>query len=81
MTAGPPGGITFRGRGYEHRWSESHRHDFTPAGQDDRSAWRDMVTLHAHPAVRDDAGVAPRTTEQAIQTARTGFDYLKALKV
>jgi len=30
---------------------------------------------------RDDAGVAPRTTEQAIQTARTGFDYLKALRV
>ncbi|GAA3568162.1 sugar phosphate isomerase/epimerase [Microlunatus spumicola] len=30
---------------------------------------------------RDDAGVAPRTTEQAIQTARTGFDYLRALKV
>lgn len=30
---------------------------------------------------RDDAGVAPRTTEQAIQTARTGFEYLRALKV
>ena len=30
---------------------------------------------------RDDAGVAPRTTEQAIQTARTGFEYLRALRV
>lgn len=58
MTADPPGGISFRGRGYAHRWSDGHRHDFTPAGQDDRSAWRDMVTLQAHPAVRDRAGVA-----------------------
>jgi sugar phosphate isomerase/epimerase len=30
---------------------------------------------------RDDAGVAPRTREQAIQTARTGFDYLRSLRV
>jgi sugar phosphate isomerase/epimerase len=28
---------------------------------------------------RDDAGVPPRTTEQALQTARTGFGYLRSL--
>lgn len=32
-------------------------------------------------AERDDAGVAPRTTAQVLQTARTGYDYLKALRV
>ena len=58
MTAGPPVGITFRGRGYVHRPWEDRRQEFTPAGQDDRSGWRDMVTVDAHPAVRDDAGVA-----------------------
>ena len=29
---------------------------------------------------RDDAGVAPRTTAQALQTARTGFDYLASVQ-
>lgn len=58
MPGTPPVGITFRGRGYAHRWSGEGQHEFTPPGQEDLSAWRDMVTLNEHPAVRDDAGVA-----------------------
>jgi len=42
-----PRTLSFGGREYQHRWSEDDRHEFTPAGQGDLSAWTDMLTLIA----------------------------------
>lgn len=54
--AAAPGGrspamtIDFRGTVYLHRWSKDGQHEFTPEGEADLKAWRDMLTLNVHEA-------------------------------
>ncbi|HSV55157.1 MAG TPA: hypothetical protein VLJ57_23735 [Burkholderiaceae bacterium] len=43
--------LTFRGVGFMHRWSNQGQHEFTPQGEDDLAAWRNMVTLNVHASV------------------------------
>ena len=43
--------LTFQGVGYEHRWSQNGQNEFTPKGQTDLRAWKDMVTLNVHESV------------------------------
>ena len=43
--------ISFRGTSFVHRWSKDGQHEFTPQGDADLKAWRDMVTLNVHEAV------------------------------
>lgn len=69
--------LTFQGVGYEHRWSQNGQNEFTPKGQTDLRAWKDMVTLNVHEAVTtgdDLAAVANRVLggyQQAGQIVRT----------
>jgi hypothetical protein len=44
--------FTFAGIEWLHRWSKAGQNEFTPKGQEDLAAWRDMVTLNLHDAVR-----------------------------
>ncbi|MBX9399917.1 hypothetical protein K4L06_01230 [Lysobacter sp. BMK333-48F3] len=48
-----PSSLAFNGARYAHRWSKGNQHEFTPAGQEDLSAWRDMITLVPRQEVRD----------------------------
>lgn len=41
--------ITFRGLDYFYRWSGGGQQEYTPKGQEDLAAWRDMVTLVNYP--------------------------------
>lgn len=43
--------ISFRGTSFVHRWSKDGQHEFTPQGEADLKAWRDMVTFNVHEAV------------------------------
>ena len=43
--------LPFRGVGFVHRWSKDGQHEFTPQGDADLKAWRDMVTLNVHASV------------------------------
>ena len=52
-TAQAPASLGFNGTRYEHRWSKGNQHEFTPAGQEDLSAWQDMITLVPQREVRD----------------------------
>ncbi|KFN49799.1 hypothetical protein [Arenimonas composti] len=57
-TTAPPT-LHLDGVDYAHRWSGAqNQHEFTPAGQDDLEAWRDMVTVIRHPQARDGEGLA-----------------------
>jgi hypothetical protein len=50
--AAPAATLRFRNQDYLHRWSRQGQHEFTPADQPDLQAWRDMVTVNQHRAVR-----------------------------
>lgn len=40
--------LDFNGVVYQHRWSRAGQHEFTPEGQGDLAAWRDMLTINLH---------------------------------
>jgi hypothetical protein len=44
--------LTFDGTRYSRRWSRGPQHEYTPAGQDDLTMWKDMVTLIGYPKAR-----------------------------
>lgn len=48
------GGLTlhFDGVDYLHRWSKDGQNEFTPKGDADLAAWRDMLTVNVFEAVR-----------------------------
>lgn len=50
--------LLFQDVRYFHRWSEGTQHEFTPADQDVRGAWTDMLTLLAFEDVREGDGLA-----------------------
>ena len=46
---------------YFHRFTKDDQHEYTPAGQEDLNAWKDMVTIHRYRQATDGdalAGVA-----------------------
>jgi hypothetical protein len=59
-TAAPAAAPTFRfqGQTYQHRWSKNGQHEFTPAGQEDLSRWKEMITLNVHDEVHDSEQLA-----------------------
>lgn len=50
--------LSFADTRYEHRWSKAGQHEYTPQGQEDLQAWRDMLSLLVHPQVIDGEGLA-----------------------
>src|SRR2546421_3712918 len=51
-------GVRFGGANYLHRWSKDDQHEYTPAGQENLKAWKDMVTINYYPIVKDGEGLA-----------------------
>lgn len=43
---------------YFHRWSQGDQHEFTPAGQEDLEAWKDMVTIWQYRKATDGEALA-----------------------
>jgi len=41
--------VTFSGEDFIHRWSQANQHEYTPEGQENLSAWEDMVTVVHYP--------------------------------
>ena len=62
--------FTFSGVGYIHRFTESDQHEYTPAGQADLDAWKDMVTLRVYRKAKDGEALAA--------TANTVLENYKA---
>jgi hypothetical protein len=61
--AGPGSTLTFNGTSYVHRWSKGGQNEYTPPGEEDLAAWKSMVTINVHDAVRNGdqlAGLANR---------------------
>lgn len=50
--------LIFDGVKYQHRWSKDGQNEFTPQGQSDLTAWREMVTLNVHKDVSSGDGLA-----------------------
>jgi hypothetical protein len=50
--------FSFSGVPYFHRFSKNDQHEYTPAGQEDLKAWKDMVTINHYPKVKDEAALA-----------------------
>jgi hypothetical protein len=36
---------------YLYRWSQGNQHEFTPQGQEDLKAWKDMITINVFPEI------------------------------
>lgn len=53
-------GIAFSLAGvpYFYRFSNGNMHEYTPAGQLDLNAWRDMVTINRYPIVKNEVALA-----------------------
>ncbi len=41
-----------------HRFTQGDHHEYTPAGQEDLQAWKQMVTIIRHPRITDSDGLA-----------------------
>jgi hypothetical protein len=50
--------FSFSGVPYFHRFSKNDQHEYTPSGQEDLKAWKDMVTIHYYPRVKDGEALA-----------------------
>ncbi len=61
-----PAAVSFGGVKYQHRWSKEDQHEYTPAGQEDLKAWKDMVTTHLYPIVKDGDALAS-TANQVLE--------------
>lgn len=44
--------LAFNDATYFHRWSQKGQHEFTPRGDEDLAAWKDMMTINVHDQVR-----------------------------
>ena len=49
---------------YFHRFTKDDQHEYTPDGQDDLKAWKDMVTINYYPKAKD--GEALAATAEAV---------------
>jgi hypothetical protein len=54
--------VTFRGTEYVLRPSQGNTYDFTPPGQEDLSAFTDMLSLNLYPAAHDQEALATITS-------------------
>jgi len=43
---------------YYHRFTEKDLHEYTPEGQEDLEAWKDMVTINYYPMAKDGEALA-----------------------
>jgi hypothetical protein len=50
--------FSFADVNYFHRFTEADQHEYTPAGQEDLNAWRDMVTILFYRKAKDGEGLA-----------------------
>jgi hypothetical protein len=50
--------LTFNGTDFFHRWSQKGQHEFTPMGDEDLKAWKDMVTINVHDRARTGEALA-----------------------
>lgn len=50
--------LTFNGIDFFHRWSQAGQHEFTPKGDEDLKAWKEMVTINVHDRVRTGEALA-----------------------
>lgn len=64
--------FSFSGVPYFHRFSQDDQHEYTPSGQEDLKAWKDMVTINQYPKVKDGEALAA--------TANTVLGNYKAAK-
>src|SRR5690349_8033860 len=58
--------LDFNQTKYAHRWSQDGQHEFTPPGQEDLSAWTDMLTINFYPQVTDGESLA-RVANQVLE--------------
>jgi hypothetical protein len=52
-TKGKDPAFSFAGAQYFHRFTKDNQHEYTPAGQEDLNAWKDMVTINYYRKVND----------------------------
>src|SRR5215470_18785344 len=52
------GAFSFAGVEYFHRFTKDDQHEFTPNGQEDLSAWTDMVTINIYRKAKDGEALA-----------------------
>ena len=50
--------FAFAGVNYFHRYTKVDQHEYTPAGQEDLKAWKDMVTINYYRQARDGEALA-----------------------
>ena len=50
--------FSFSGVPYFHRFTKGDQHEYTPSGQEDLKAWKDMVTILYYPRVKDGEALA-----------------------
>jgi hypothetical protein len=50
--------IAFGNVKYLHRFTQNDQHEYTPAGQEDLEAWKDMVTIHYYRHAKDGDALA-----------------------
>lgn len=73
-TPGQRPALDFGGTAYLHRWSAEgqEQHEYTPAGQEDLKAWREMITVIYFPQFTDGEGLA--------QAANRSVAYYQSIK-
>jgi len=52
------GSLKFKDTEFFHRWTQAGQHEFTPAGDEDLKAWKEMMTVNVHDRVRDGDALA-----------------------
>ena len=50
--------FTLGNTAYFHRFTKGDQHEYTPQGQEDLSAWTDMMTIHLYRTARDGESLA-----------------------
>ena len=50
--------FSFSGVPYFQRFSNNDQHEYTPSGQEDLKAWKDMVTINYYPKAKDGEALA-----------------------
>jgi hypothetical protein len=50
--------FSFAGVEYFHRYTKGDQHEYTPAGQEDLKAWKDMVTINFYRQAKDGEALA-----------------------
>jgi hypothetical protein len=50
--------FVFAGVNYFHRYTQADQHEYTPKGQEDLDAWKDMVTINFYRTAKDGEGLA-----------------------